>query len=222
MKQTSLPVETYNTGKDESSITSDSNSKTKRSNASEKTADMSSVVSLKSDNSIPHQTTSDTQNITENDIKPETQVNVQVEETSFDEISTHNIIGDSSENSIECEKELADTDSNETFESKEITSNNNVECEKVVALSVGLTENLPIGEISEHDKSTLCSESKESSDNVPTSNSADLPPTSCSEREASSTVENDEKTSAKDFSNDGNDPENLLNKEDENQPSSGN
>lgn len=219
MKQTSLPVETYNTGKDESSITSDSNSKTKRSNAIEKTGDVSSVVSLKSDNSIPHQATSDTQNITENDIKSETQVNVQVEEISFDEVSTHNIIGNSSENSVESEKELADIDSNETFESKEITSNNNVECEKVLA-DIGLTENLPIDEISEHDKSTHICENKESSDIAPTSNSSDSPPTSCSEREESSTLENDEKPSGKDFSNDGNDPENLLNKEDENQPSS--
>lgn len=215
MKQTSLPIETYNTGKDESIITSDSNSKTKRSNTSEKTGDISSAISIKSDNSIPHQTTSDIQNITENDIKPETQVHVQVEETSLDEVSTHNIIGDSSENSIECEKELADTDSNETFESKEITSNNNVECEKVLAVSVDSTENLPIGEISEHDKS-----SEEATDN-PTSISTDLSPTSCSEKEASSTVENTEETSAKDFSNEEKDPENLLNKEDENQPSSG-
>lgn len=124
MKQTSLPVDTY-IGKGESSITNDSNSQTKKSDASvsEKSGDTSSVVTSAKSNSILPESTNDVQNVVDSDVKAETKVNVKVDEAfKASNISISiNISCEGKEkfdasckNSIECEKELADNVSSDT------------------------------------------------------------------------------------------------------------
>lgn len=117
IRQSSFPLETFHSGKDSNSIKSVSKSENSISNSvRENPGDISLASSKsKSKNSIPHESTSDIKDISDNNIVPDThQVDIKAEVTSCNEVSaeTNNtfeekeISGDT-EKSIDCGKELA-------------------------------------------------------------------------------------------------------------------